>query len=68
LRAQILCDLGDACRDIGELTRAKEHWRRALALARATGFTGIIGSLQARLRSGLAERRDGDSATETFAQ
>lgn len=65
LRTQILCDLGDACRDVGELARAKEHWRRALALARATGFSGMVGALQARLRSGLADRRD--SAPEAVA-
>lgn len=66
LRAQILSDLGDACRDAGELSRAREHWRRALALARATGFTGVIVGLQARLRSGLADRRD--HTPESFAQ
>jgi tetratricopeptide (TPR) repeat protein len=65
LRAQVLCDLGDACRDTGERTRAKEHWRRALALARATGFIGIIGGLQTRLRSGLADRND--TASEALA-
>jgi tetratricopeptide (TPR) repeat protein len=66
LRTQVLCDLGDACRDVGETARAKEQWRRALALARATGFSGMIGGLQARLRSGLADRRD--NATEALAQ
>jgi tetratricopeptide (TPR) repeat protein len=66
LRAQILCDLGDVCRDVGEVSRAKEHWRRALALARATGFTGVINGLQTRLRSGLPDRRD--SAPEAISQ
>ena len=66
LRAQVLSDLGDACRDLGERTRAKEHWRRALALARATGFSGLVGGLQTRLRSGLADRND--TASEALAQ
>ena len=66
LRAQILCDLGDVARDVGEVSRAKEHWRRALALARATGFTGVISGLQTRLRSGVSDRRD--SAPEAMAQ
>jgi hypothetical protein len=65
LRAQVLCDLGDASRDCGEFGRAKEYWRRALSLARITGFTGIIGGLQARLRSGLADRAGGSA--EVFA-
>ena len=66
LRTQILADLGDACRDVGELSRAKEHWKRALALARATGFTGVIVGLQARLRSGIADRTD--NAPGAYAQ
>jgi tetratricopeptide (TPR) repeat protein len=61
LRAQILCDLGDATRDCGDHARAKGLWRRALALARITGFSGVISGVQARLRSGLADRCDGAS-------
>lgn len=58
LRSQVLCDLGDAWRDCGEHTRAKGLWRRALSLARITGFSGIVSGVQARLRSGLASRSD----------
>jgi tetratricopeptide (TPR) repeat protein len=66
LRAQVLCDLGDAHRDAGEFGRAKEFWRRALALARATGFKGVIVGLQTRLRSGLADA--GSGSPEVFTQ
>lgn len=65
LRTQVLCDLGDACRDSGAFGRAKEFWRRALSLARLTGFSGIIVGLQARLRSGLADNK---GASEALAQ
>ncbi len=61
LRVEILTDLGDACRDCGDLARAKESWRRSLELARMAGFGGMVGGLQARLRSGLADRRSGPS-------
>ena len=62
LRAEILMELGDATRQAGEQTRAKELWRRSLELARIAGFTGMIGQLQARLRPPPTER---DFATET---
>jgi tetratricopeptide (TPR) repeat protein len=59
LRAEILADLGDACRDTGETVRARAHWRRALELSRLAGFTAIIGRLQERLRPGSHERASG---------
>ena len=65
LRTEILCDLGDACRDSGETGRAKESWRRALEIARLAGFNQLITELQARLRSGPTDR--GDGATEIAA-
>jgi tetratricopeptide (TPR) repeat protein len=61
LRAEILSDLGDACRDVGEHGRAKEFWRRSLEVARLAGFKGMIGSLQSRLRPGPGERISGAS-------
>jgi tetratricopeptide (TPR) repeat protein len=62
LRVEILTDLGDACRDCGELSRAKESWRRSLELARMAGFGGMIAGLQVRLRSGLADRASGGTS------
>jgi tetratricopeptide (TPR) repeat protein len=50
LRAEVLSDLGDACRDTGDFARAKDYWRRALDLARIAGFSRMIGALQSRLR------------------
>lgn len=61
LRAEILCDLGDACRDCGEHGRAKEFWRRSLEVARLAGFKGMVGGLQSRLRPGSGERVSGAS-------
>jgi tetratricopeptide (TPR) repeat protein len=65
LRAEILADLGDACRDCREAGRAKEYWRRSLELARIAGFTGMIGRLQGRLRPPVVDR--GDGLTEAAA-
>jgi tetratricopeptide (TPR) repeat protein len=62
LRAEILMELGDATRDAGEQSRAKELWRRSLELARIAGYSGMIGQLQSRLRPPQAER---GAATET---
>lgn len=62
LRAEILADLGDALHDGGERGRAKETWRRSLALARIAGFTGMIGRLQSRLRPSMPD--SASSATE----
>jgi tetratricopeptide (TPR) repeat protein len=56
LRAEIMIDLGDVCRDTENLARAKEYWRRALELARIARFDGMIAGLQARLRSGPIDR------------
>lgn len=56
LRVEILSDLGDAHRECGELSHAKDNWRRALELARIAGFEGMIPSLQARVRSGSLNR------------
>jgi tetratricopeptide (TPR) repeat protein len=56
LRAELLMELGDATRAAGELSRAKELWRRALELARIAGFSGMIGQLQTRLRPPTTER------------
>lgn len=64
LRAQVLCDLGDAWSEAGEPARAREHWRRALTLARPTGFSGIVGGLRARLRSGLGARDDSPRSSD----
>jgi tetratricopeptide (TPR) repeat protein len=56
LRAEILSDLGDACRDAGDITRAKDCWRRALDVARIAGFSAMVIGLQARLRPGALDR------------
>ena len=61
LRAEILSDLGDACRDSGEMTRARECWRRAIEIARIAGFGSMIGKLVSRLRSPAFDRNDGAS-------
>jgi tetratricopeptide (TPR) repeat protein len=61
LRVEILSDLGDACRDAGDLARAKECWRRALEVCRLAGFAGLIGGLQGRLRPAPVDRSDGVS-------
>lgn len=50
LRAEILSDLGDACHDAGETSRARECWRSALEIARIAGFTGMVGGLSAKIR------------------
>lgn len=62
LRTEILADLGDACRDAGDLSRAKDCWRRALELARIAGFTSMTGSLQGRLRPGSHHRDNAPQA------
>jgi tetratricopeptide (TPR) repeat protein len=54
LRAEVLSDLGDACRERGETGRARDYWRRALEVARLAGFSSMIVSLQARLRRSSA--------------
>jgi tetratricopeptide (TPR) repeat protein len=59
LRAELLSDLGDACRDCNDGARAKDCWRRALDLARIAGFARMIGGLQARLRPAPPELPDG---------
>lgn len=56
LRAEILMELGDATREAGELSRAKELWRRSLELSRIAGFSGMIGQIQTRLRPPLSDR------------
>ena len=56
LRAEILLELGDACRDANEHSRGKELWRRALELARIAGFSGMIAQLQTRLRPATHDR------------
>ncbi len=56
LRVEILSDLGDAFRECGEMSRAKDCWRRALELARIAGFEGFVKSLQMRVRSGALNR------------
>lgn len=50
LRVELLLDLGDACRDAGEQSRARECWRRGLELGRLAGFSGLATTLQSRLR------------------
>ncbi len=66
LRVEVLTDLGDASHDRGETGRAREHWRRALELARLAGFTGLVSRLQTSLRPGTHER--GRSAPVVTAQ
>jgi hypothetical protein len=61
LRAEVLSDLGDAYRDCGDSSRAKECWRRSLELARIAGFARMITALQARLRTGPADRSETSS-------
>ena len=61
LRIEILSDLGDAYAERGERARARDHWRRAVELARLAGFNTLTARLQARLRSSHAERRSGAS-------
>lgn len=50
LRVEVLTELGDSCKDLGEIARARECWRRALELARLAGFSGFVRDLQGRLR------------------
>lgn len=50
LRVEVLTDLGDAYNDHKDRARAKEHWRRALDLARRANFAGLAADLQVRLR------------------
>jgi len=57
LRVEILSELGDARREAGEHSRARETWRRALDIARIAGFVSLTGSLQLKVRSGGGDRR-----------
>ena len=57
LRVEILSDLGDALRDAGEVSRARETWRRALDVARVAGFVSLTTSLQMKVRTGGIDRR-----------
>lgn len=50
LRVELLTDLGDAYNERGDRSRAKEHWRRALDLARRANFVRLAADLQLRLR------------------
>lgn len=63
LRAEILMELGDATRDAGEVSRARELWRRSLELSRIAGFTGMIGQIQTRLRPPTSERGPTETTT-----
>ncbi|MGH7680015.1 MAG: tetratricopeptide repeat protein [Gemmatimonadaceae bacterium] len=65
LRAEILADLGDAHYECGDRGKAREAWRRALGLARIAGFTGMIASLQSKLRPSNPDRAT--SASEATA-
>lgn len=56
LRAETLTDLGDAYLATQQLVRAREHWRRALDVARIAGYGGMIPLLQTRLRPSHPER------------
>ena len=56
LRAETLTDLGDAYMATQQTVRAREHWRRALDLARIAGYGGMIPLLQGRLRPSHPER------------
>jgi len=50
LRVEILSDLGETCDECEERNRARDHWRRALELARRAGFTKMADGIQGRLR------------------
>lgn len=57
VRVEILLDLGDAYRAVGESQRARDSWRRGLDLARRAGFSSIAATLQARLRPSVPVAR-----------
>lgn len=59
LRVEILTDLGDACADRRDRQRAKEHWRKALDLARRAGFAALAAELQLRLRPSVPVAQPG---------
>ena len=50
LRVEVLTELGDSCRDLGESGRARDAWRRALELSRLAGYPTITRDIQTRLR------------------
>jgi tetratricopeptide (TPR) repeat protein len=57
VRIEVLLDLGDAYRAVGETTRARESWRRGLDLARRAGYTALASMLQARMRPSVPVTR-----------
>jgi len=59
LRVEILSDLGDALRDMGEYGRAREAWRRALDIARIAGFSSMLTPLHLKVRTAAISRRSG---------
>jgi tetratricopeptide (TPR) repeat protein len=63
LRVEILMELGDACSEAAEHSRARDFWRRALELGRIAGFTGMVGQLQTRLRPAPPERGGASEAS-----
>lgn len=52
VRVEILLDLGDAYRAVGESQRARESWRQALELARRAEYLSLAATAQSRLRPG----------------
>jgi tetratricopeptide (TPR) repeat protein len=50
VRIEVLLDLGDAYRAVGESQRARESWRRGLDLARRASYSALAATLQTRMR------------------
>ena len=65
VRIEVLLDLGDAYRTVGEGQRARESWRRALDLARRAGYSALATTLQSRLRPSAPVVRT-DNAVNTL--
>lgn len=57
VRVEVLLDLGDAYRAVGESQRARECWRNGLDLARRGGYSGLAATLQARMRPSVPVAR-----------
>jgi len=64
VRVEVLTELGDACKQSDNATKAKECWRRGLEMARLGGLSGLADGLQARLR---ANGRDSGASPQISA-